>query len=173
MFQSRFLLYFDCVHIIGGLMAKNRRRVNGARQKLTHWSAAPTVSSLSTLRCQIRDAPCWVTLSIHAFCSHVQTWRHPSEIHNIATPPEEDRATVHDHKNGEDWMCSSGNMLADNHTQTDRHTDELIAVFCSPVPERSIIIEGTASRCNAWYGHNSTKESLCIGLYRDVLCANG
>jgi len=42
------------------------------------------------------------------------------EVHNIATTPEDDRATSvgNMHKNGKDRSCGSGDILSDRQTQT-------------------------------------------------------
>ena len=59
--------------------------------------------------------------------------------YRITTPPDEDRATalgnVHTKKCGEDWTCSSEDMIVDRqtHRQTDRQTDTLITILRSPI----------------------------------------
>ena len=52
------------------------------------------------------------------------------EVHNITTPPEEDRATAigNMHKKlGEHRTCSSEDMIVDKHTH--RQTDTLITIL--------------------------------------------
>ena len=57
-------------------------------------------------------------------------------------PPAEDRATAMGSKQkniGEDWMCSSGDMIADGiqtNTQTDRETDRQTRWQQHPAPQR-------------------------------------
>jgi len=54
----------------------------------------------------------------------------------ITMPPEEDQAmaigNTHTHtKVGENWMCSSEDMIMDRHT--DRQTDTFITILRSPI----------------------------------------
>jgi len=58
------------------------------------------------------------------------------EVHNISHFREmktEPRPLVTYRKFGENWTCGCRNMRVDR--QTDRHTDTLFAILCTPADE--------------------------------------